>query len=62
MADSYLEGSTNPSKRQDTGLELAKDTQQINVPQGFTWGSWREQKLKTKQKDYDYEIILRCKV
>lgn len=62
MAESYLEGSTNASKGQHTGLELAKDTKQISVPQGFKWGSWHEWKSETKEKDYDCEIILRCKV
>lgn len=36
MAESYLEGSTNPSKGQHTGLELAKDTKLISVPQGLS--------------------------
>lgn len=36
MADSLnLEGRTNSSKGEHTGLKLAKDTKQVNVPKGF---------------------------
>lgn len=62
MADSYLEGRTNSSKGEHTGLKLAKDTKQVNVPKGFNWGSWHKRKSETKQKDYDCEIILRCEM